>query len=579
MDPTQLQPGHKLDRYELLCPLAYGGMASVWLARFQGTSRRRGFERLVVVKMILPQYAEDPRFQEMFLDEARIASKIEHVNVARILDVGEHAESTFIVMEWIDGDSLSKVIRAAEQKKQFVPAGIALRICADAAAGLHAAHILEERDGTLLGVVHRDVSPQNILVSNNGTTVIIDFGVAKARDRVAQDTSTGQLKGKIRYMAPEQALGRELDHRADIWAVGAILYELFSGRAPFDGPNEIAMLKGLTAGSPPDPLPSSVPEPVRAVVARALSYAPDDRYATALELNLALETAMVELGEPTGAAAVALYTGQLLADRKLARRRAVDDALAIVTAREAERISPNAPVAVTPPPPSMSSAPGSGPRPASSSGMPVAMHVENTVQMPAAARLAAGTSGSLTPIAQPFSYPAPSPSRPSGLGLGFGESPSASSATLGSTSLEYPPDDAARSRRVVTAAVLAVSVLAGTAGIALIISAAVLRHSAAADGAGAAAGQNAVTPPANVPEPAPLAAASTTVPADSSAVPSASVALVAPVTSAPTATPAPHRITPAPLRPRPITTTTTAATSAATPAAPPAAPSRPDRGF
>src|SRR5579862_1937947 len=161
MDPTQLQPGYRLDRYELLCPLAYGGMASVWLARFGG---RLGFERLVVVKMILPQYSQDPRFQEMFLDEARIASKIEHGNVARILDVGEHDSSYYIVMEWVDGDSLSKVMRAAEQRKQRVPAGVALRVAADAAAGLHAAHVLKDRDGTHLHVVHRDVSPQNILV-------------------------------------------------------------------------------------------------------------------------------------------------------------------------------------------------------------------------------------------------------------------------------------------------------------------------------------------------------------------------------------------------------------------------------
>src|SRR6185295_3854192 len=119
------------------CPLAYGGMASVWLARFGG---RLGFERMVVIKMILPQYSQDPRFQEMFPDEARIASKIEHANVARILDVGEDNGNYFIVMEWVDGDSLSKILRAAEQRKQRVPAGIALRIMADAAAGLHAAH-------------------------------------------------------------------------------------------------------------------------------------------------------------------------------------------------------------------------------------------------------------------------------------------------------------------------------------------------------------------------------------------------------------------------------------------------------
>src|SRR5262249_36198784 len=152
-----------------------------------------------------------PRFQEMFLDEARIASKIEHTNVARILDVGEHDGSYFIVMEWVDGDSLSKVMRAAEQKKQAVMPGVALRVLADAAAGVHAAHALKDRDGTHLGVVHRDVSPQNILISNTGATMLIDFGVAKARDRVSAETSAGQLKGKIRYMAPEQALGHAID--------------------------------------------------------------------------------------------------------------------------------------------------------------------------------------------------------------------------------------------------------------------------------------------------------------------------------------------------------------------------------
>ena len=324
MDPAQLQPGYRLDRYELLCPLAYGGMASVWLARFGG---RLGFERMVVIKMILPQYSQDPRFQEMFLDEARIASRIEHSNVARILDVGELADNYFIVMEWVDGDSLSKVLRAAEQRKQRIPAGVAMRIVADAAAGLHAAHELKDRDGTSLGVVHRDVSPQNILVANNGTTMIIDFGVAKARDRVSQETSAGQLKGKIRYMAPEQALGRSIDHRADVWALGAMLYEMFTGNPPYDGPNEVATLHKLTSGQRPPPIPETIPEVVRAVIERALGYDPNDRFSTALELNLALEGAMMEINEPTTPAIVAHYTAQLLAERKAARRRAVDAAL------------------------------------------------------------------------------------------------------------------------------------------------------------------------------------------------------------------------------------------------------------
>src|SRR5690606_5718613 len=171
---------------------------------------------------ILPQYSQDPLFRNMFLDEASIASRIEHPNVARIEYVGEHLGNYFMVLEWVDGDSVSKILRASEQRGERVPFGIAARILADAAAGLHAAHELKDKTGASLGVVHRDVSPQNILVSNAGTTKIIDFGVAKAKDRVSQDTSAGQLKGKIRYMAPEQALGRALDHRADVWALGAI---------------------------------------------------------------------------------------------------------------------------------------------------------------------------------------------------------------------------------------------------------------------------------------------------------------------------------------------------------------------
>lgn len=464
MDPTQLQPGFRLDRYELLCPLAYGGMASVWLARFGG---RKGFERLVVVKMILPQYSQDPRFQEMFVDEARIASRIEHANVARILDVGEQEENTFIVMEWVDGDSLSKVVRAAEQKKQRVPAGVALRVCADAASGLHAAHVLKERDGTMLGVVHRDVSPQNILISNAGTTVIIDFGVAKARDRVSQDTSAGQLKGKIRYMAPEQALGRSIDHRADVWALGAILYELFAGVPPYDGPNEVATLHKLTSGLSPAPLAPSVPAPIRAVVDRAIAYEPDDRFATALELNLALESAMIEIGEPTTAAVVAQYTGQLLADRKNARRRAVDTALDQAHARDADRQSMSHP-------PAAASSPGVGS--ASGVGSSAAPTGHST-------RHRQHSSTAVMPFPTPPPPPSgaePIASSPSMGPMGLAELPSAASgATLGSAAIEYFPasiDDPARRRRTVAAVVLGLCIAAGVIGAVLIISTAVLKR-------------------------------------------------------------------------------------------------------
>lgn len=449
MDATQLQPGYRLDRYELLCPLAYGGMASVWLARFGG---RLGFERMVVIKMILPQYSQDLRFQEMFLDEARIASRIEHPNVARILDVGEIQNNHYLVMEWIDGDSLSKVLRAVDQRKEPVPAGVAMRIVADAAAGLHAAHELKDRDGTYLGVVHRDVSPQNILVATSGATVIIDFGVAKARDRVSQETSAGQLKGKIRYMAPEQALGRSIDRRADVWGLGAMLYEMFTGRPPYDGLNEVATLHKLTSGQRPAPVPSAVPEIVRDVIGRALGYEPSARFATALELSLALEAAMVEIGAPTTPMTVAHYAAELLADRRAARKRAVDAALEGARRRDEQQASR----------PSFTPAPDPASTGASTAHDVAPMHPSDAPSAPSA-RSGEASVGQV-------------PAAVGGASAGVSEAPSAASnATLGSANMEYfPQQTAARGgarRAYLAAGALGASVAAGVIGTILIVTA------------------------------------------------------------------------------------------------------------
>src|SRR5580698_9099367 len=157
-----LRAGYRLDRYELLCPIATGGMATVWLARLRG---KRGFEKLFAIKTIRTELVDDPRFQEMFLDEARIASGIQHPNVAQILDLGEQQDVLFIVMEWVDGESLAKIRKLLAKRGTKLPLGIALRILADACAGLHAAHELCDQRGERLGIVHRDVSPQNLLVA------------------------------------------------------------------------------------------------------------------------------------------------------------------------------------------------------------------------------------------------------------------------------------------------------------------------------------------------------------------------------------------------------------------------------
>ena len=213
-------------------------MAAVWLARLHG---KHGFQKLFAVKFILPQYAADVRFQQMFLDEARIASGIAHPFVANILDLGEERGILYIVMDWIDGDSLSKLIASVARTKTRIPASIAVRIAADVAGALHAAHELHDADGRSLGVVHRDVSPSNILLTTKGSPKVIDFGIAKAVVRLTQETGAGLMKGKVMYMAPEQAMGKQVDRRADVWAVGAVLHTLLAGDPPFTGDNEMAM--------------------------------------------------------------------------------------------------------------------------------------------------------------------------------------------------------------------------------------------------------------------------------------------------------------------------------------------------
>ena len=271
----------------------------------------------------------------MFLEEARIASLIQHMNVAQILDLGDQDGVMFLAMEWVEGEALSKLAQSVNDGEDLqFPPGIALRVLADVCAGLHAAHELRDRSGASLEIVHRDVSPHNILISDQGIAKIIDFGIAKARDRVGGDTETGSFKGKVRYVAPEQALSpRSADWRADIWAVGAVLYYLLAGRSPYAGDNDIATLTHLASGRPPSPLPEHVPAEVRAVVNRALAWHPEDRPATAAELGRALEQAIAAMGITVTSADVATFCREHFAARMDARRTAIASALSVVNDR------------------------------------------------------------------------------------------------------------------------------------------------------------------------------------------------------------------------------------------------------
>jgi serine/threonine-protein kinase len=331
---SALVAGRKLDRYELLCPIAEGGMASVWVARQRG---KHGFAKLVAIKTILPKYAADPRFQKMFLDEGRIASRIEHLNVAHIFDLGEENDIHYLAMEYVEGEALSTLLRACQKRGIPMPLPIALRILADACAGLHEAHELKDAQGRPLEIVHRDVSPHNILVSTRGVAKLIDFGIAKARSRVGVDTNSGVLKGKVQYMSPEQALTNTVDRRSDVWSVGAVLYQLLSGRAPYAADTPLAALSMLRSGRPPAPLPPTVPTPIATLVRKALAFGPDNRFQSAAEMREAMEQVMTQLSLAAKASDVGAFVTEQVAERIERKRQEIDEAVAEAAERSRAR--------------------------------------------------------------------------------------------------------------------------------------------------------------------------------------------------------------------------------------------------
>lgn len=337
---TTLVPGYVLDRYELLAPIAEGGFGQVWLARLRG---KRGFEKLVAIKV--PKLSGDMHFQEMLLDEARIASAIDHDNVAKIVELGEQGDILYIVMEWIDGEALSTLLRVLDKNKTAFPLALALRIAIDMCSAAHAAHELRGSDGTTLGVVHRDISPQNMLITSTGSVKLIDFGIAKARDRASGETTDGTLKGKIKYMAPEQAFGtKPIDRRADVFALGAVLFRLLAGHTPFEADNEVAILHKLASGAEPDRLPDSVPGPICDIIRKALKLEPDERFKTAFEMQQALTDAMARLGLTADAADLATFAEMHLRERIAKRREAVDVALKAAADRKAKRLIHSTPM-------------------------------------------------------------------------------------------------------------------------------------------------------------------------------------------------------------------------------------------
>lgn len=299
-------------KYQLEKKLATGGMAEVWLARQTGIE---GFARHVVIKRILPHLAEDPEFVQMFLNEAKIASRFNNPNIAQIYDLGEQGGTYFIAMEFIHGEDLGRVMRRAWSTGQWIARHIALRVIADACGGLYYAHSRVDEQGRPLRVVHRDISPQNILISFDGAVKLVDFGIAKAADQVSM-TKSGAIKGKFAYMAPEQAAGKPLDGRTDIFALGLVLYELVTGVRPLKRDSELATLQAALECH--IELPSNVaevPADLDDVVMRALAKAPDDRYRDAREFQKALEQYLLSTKELATSVEVSELMEMLFADR------------------------------------------------------------------------------------------------------------------------------------------------------------------------------------------------------------------------------------------------------------------------
>jgi serine/threonine-protein kinase len=280
-----LNAGDLVGRYRLLSLVASGGMAQIWAAKPEGG----GFSRTVALKVVRPEYAADLEYRRMLVDEAAAASAVHHPNVCEIYELGQHGDVLFIAMEWVPGDSIAGLIR---QRTQYVPFSYALaaRVIADACAGLHAAHQAPGADGQPLNIVHRDISPQNILLSSQGHVKVTDFGIAKARDQLHSRTRTGEIKGKFAYISPEQILGQTVDHRSDVYAMGCVLFVATLGLRPF-GRGTHAVMSKIVKGDfkSPRELVPSYPEGLERIVVKGLARNPEERFQSAEEMRLGLE--------------------------------------------------------------------------------------------------------------------------------------------------------------------------------------------------------------------------------------------------------------------------------------------------
>jgi serine/threonine protein kinase len=302
--------GRQVGRYTVQSHLASGGMAELYIARQQSVG---GFEKQVVLKILQARYAKNPRVVQMFLDEARLAAKLNHPAIVHVYDVADEGGLKYIAMEYIHGETIADIVKRGLEIDRYLPLEHAVHIVRQTALGLAYAHERKEADGKIVRIVHRDVSPTNILVTYEGQTELVDFGIARAQDELREET--GILPGKASYMSPEQVRGETVDHRSDIFALGIILYELSLCQRLYRGPADEVMKRIVGERvAPPTAIRRDYPAALELVVMRALEKRPEDRYQSAQEMHDDLEEFLSESGLRSGNRRVAVYMSELFAD-------------------------------------------------------------------------------------------------------------------------------------------------------------------------------------------------------------------------------------------------------------------------
>jgi eukaryotic-like serine/threonine-protein kinase len=324
----QAIPPQPFGKFTMIGRLGHGGMAEVLLAVMGG---KGGFRKLTVLKRLHPHLEAEPGFIEMFLDEARLAAQLDHPHCVQTLEVGEEEGQHFLAMEHLDGQGLERLLRSSAQTGHLLPVPVAARIVADALEGLGYAHELTRYDGRPLGIVHRDVSPQNLFVTYSGVVKLLDFGIAKAESNVVE-TRTGVVKGKYAYIAPEQALAMPVDQRADLWSMGVVLWECLTSRRLFKSVNELATLQETLQGvvRPPSAHNPDVPPALDAIVLRALQRDVDLRYPSARAFREDLEAWLLTLHPTPTRASIAALMHERFEEVQRAHREKLAACLAAV---------------------------------------------------------------------------------------------------------------------------------------------------------------------------------------------------------------------------------------------------------